>query len=1062
MSHPVTVQHAPRFTAPEAVEVARTLYGLEGTAEALPSERDQNFKLTTHTGELLVLKMANAAERLDVLDFENQAMAYVARRAPRLRLASVVPTRSGEAIGSAEGRGADGKPHRYFVRLLTWVPGVPLALVRPHSEALLVNLGHAVGEMDRAFEGFEHPAMHRPFSWDLTRTLETVAPLLEGAPSPASTLGTSATSTPGTSTPSTSGTSGTSTPCTFSTTQLTLLSRLLSHFRTHVSPTLPSLRRQVIHGDWNDYNVLVRGQGVQKSGVQEVTPVTVVDFGDMVHSITVGDLAVAAAYALLEKPDPVAAAAAVVRGYHEVHPLEEQEIAILFDLIRARLAISVAMAARQVAAAPGNEYLQISQRQVWAALEKLDTVAPAWAHYVFRHACGLEPCPAAPAVREWLAANQERCHPVLPVDVNGPGVVRIDLSVGSVDLPRLETALTGEALSAHVARRLEEAGAELGVGAYNEPRLVYVTGLFTHPNNWLEENRTVHLGMDLFAAGGTPVHAALDGVVHSLQNNRGKGDYGPTIILEHTPPGGPRFYTLYGHLSARSLEALRVGERVDAGDEIARLGTMAENGGWAPHLHFQVVVDLLERSGEFPGVAAPSERDVWLSLCPDPNLVLRVPRRLLAPPSPDPGAIERARRRHLGPNLSVSYRRPLTIVRGHRQYLFDADGHRFLDAVNNVPHVGHSHPRVVEAVARQLAVLTTNTRYLHPLLAEYIERLTALLPSPLEVCYIVNSGSEANELALRLARARTGRRGVLVVEGAYHGNTSSLVDISPYKFDGPGGAGCPPHVRVAPLPVQRRFSSTSAERGFSPALSDLVADLASSASGLSAFFCESILSCAGQVVLPDGYLAEAYKAVHEAGGVTVADEVQVGFGRVGTHFWAFETQGVVPDIVTLGKPIGNGFPLGAVVTTREIAEAFHNGMEYFNTFGGSPAACAAGLAVLDVMRDEGLQAHALDVGTHLKALLSELARFPIVGDVRGLGLFLGVELVRDRGTMAPATAQADHVVNRMRDRGILLSTDGPHHNVIKIKPPLPFTRADAERLVSTLAETLEESAAQPS
>jgi len=245
-----------------------------------------------------------------------------------------------------------------------------------------------------------------------------------------------------------------------------------------------------------------------------------------------------------------------------------------------------------------------------------------------------------------------------------------------------------------------------------------------------------------------------------------------------------------------------------------------------------------------------------------------------------------------------------------------------------------------------------------------------------------------------------------------------------------------------------------------PTLPELVQDLASSASGLSAFFCESILSCAGQIVLPDGYLAEAYAAVHEAGGVTVADEVQVGFGRVGTHFWAFETQGVVPDIVTLGKPIGNGFPLGAVVTTREIAEAFHNGMEYFNTFGGSPAACAAGLAVLDVMRDEGLQAHALQVGAHLKALLSELARFPIVGDVRGRGLFLGVELVRDRETMAPAAAQADYIVNRMRDRGILLSTDGPHHNVIKIKPPLPFTRADAERLVNVMAETLEESAAQ--
>jgi 4-aminobutyrate aminotransferase-like enzyme/Ser/Thr protein kinase RdoA (MazF antagonist) len=1042
MSQPVTVHLAPRFTAPRAVEIAHALYGLEAMAEALPSERDQNFKLVTPGGQAYVLKIANASERREVLDFENRAMAHVARRAPRLGVARVVPTRGGETIGivtagaptsaapAAPGSPTEGDGRAHFVRLLTWVAGKPLALVKPHSEALLVNLGRAVGQLDCAFEGFDHPAMHRPFPWDLTRTLETTADLLTARTSSA--------------------------PNTSRTTRDEIIPRLLCRFRDVVSPALPSLRRHVIHDDWNDYNVLVRSN----AEVQDLTPVTVVDFGDMVHSIVVADLAVAAAYATLDKRDPIGAAAAIVRGYHEAHPLEKREIAILFDLIRARLAISVAMAARQGAAAPGNEYLQISQRQVWTTLAALDAVPPDWAHYVFRGACGLEPCPAAPAVREWIAANGPRFEPVLPLDLRGPRVTRIDLSVGSLDLSRLDTAVEPEALAAHVARRLDEANAEVGVGSYNEARLIYVTELFAHPTNWLEENRTVHLGIDLFAPAGTPVHAVLEGVVHGLRDNRGPGDYGPTIILEHEPAGGPRFYTLYGHLSARSLDSLRIGERVEAGDEIARLGTIAENGGWSPHLHFQVVVDMLGRGGEFPGVAAPGERAVWLSLCPDPNQLLGIPAARLAPPPPEAGDIEQARRRHLGPNMSVSYRRPLTIVRGHRQYLFDADGRRYLDAVNNVPHVGHSHPRVAEAVARQFAVLTTNTRYLHPLLAEYVERLTALLPAPLEVCYIVNSGSEANELALRLARATTGRRGVLVVGAAYHGNTSALVDISPYKFDGPGGTGCPSHVRVASVPA-----FPPAAQGFSPAdqrpaLPDLAAELASSPSGLSAFFCESILSCAGQIVLPDGYLAEAYAAVHAAGGVTVADEVQVGFGRVGTHVWAFETQGVVPDIVTLGKPIGNGFPLGAVVTTREIAGSFHNGMEYFNTFGGSPAACAAGLAVLDVMRDEGLQAHALEVGAHLKARLSELRRFPIIGDVRGLGLFLGVEFVRDRVTMEPAPGQAEYLVNRMRERGILLSTDGPHHNVIKIKPPLPFTLTDADRLASVMADTLDEDGAQ--
>jgi 4-aminobutyrate aminotransferase-like enzyme len=518
---------------------------------------------------------------------------------------------------------------------------------------------------------------------------------------------------------------------------------------------------------------------------------------------------------------------------------------------------------------------------------------------------------------------------------------------------------------------------------------------------------------------------------------------------------------------------------VARGEPLGWVGEANENGGWPPHLHFQVIVDLLGFEGNFPGVAPPGEREVWLSLSPDPNTVIGIPAAAFPPGPPAPDEILARRREHLGRNLSVSYRRPLTILRGEGQFLFDAEGRRFLDAVNNVPHVGHSHPRVVAAAARQLSLLDTNTRYLHPALAEYVERLAALVPAPLRVCFVVNSGSEANELAIRLARAYTGARGIIAVDGGYHGNTSSLVDISPYKFNGPGGAGCPAHVRVAPMPdVYRGLAAGLVRRGgptvvaakdvgsalgswFAQGVARAAGDLSASEHGLSAFFCESLLSCGGQIVLPDDYLRRSYQAVRAAGGVCVADEVQVGFGRVGTHFWGFETQGVVPDIVTLGKPIGNGFPLGAVVTTPAIAESFANGMEYFNTFGGSPVACSVGLAVLDVMRDERLQERALRVGAHLKEGLDTLRRFPIVGDVRGLGLFMGVELVRDRATLEPAASQADHVVNRLRERGILVSTDGPLHNVIKVKPPMVFTEADADRLAAALGDVLGEDAAQP-
>ncbi|MEM9594155.1 MAG: aminotransferase class III-fold pyridoxal phosphate-dependent enzyme [Acidobacteriota bacterium] len=415
------------------------------------------------------------------------------------------------------------------------------------------------------------------------------------------------------------------------------------------------------------------------------------------------------------------------------------------------------------------------------------------------------------------------------------------------------------------------------------------------------------------------------------------------------------------------------------------------------------------------------------------------------------------RRRHIGPSLSLSYREPLKMVRGRGQYLYDRGGRPYLDLVNNVCHVGHCHPRVVSSGQAQMARLNTNTRYLYDGLTDYAERLCATLPSPLEVCYFVNSGSEANELALRLARARTGRHDLMVVDGAYHGHTAGLIDISPYKFMGKGGSGrAEPWVHVVPVADGYRGRHKGQGRDTGVAYGDDVGEtLARLPEGVAGFISESLLGCGGQVVPPEGYFETAYRHVRAAGGVCIADEVQVGFGRVGTHFWAFERQGVVPDIVVMGKPIGNGHPMAAVVTTREIADAFANGMEFFATFGGNPVSCAIGLAVLDVIRDEGLQQHAHDVGTRFKAGLEALVdKHELIGEVRGVGLFLGVELVRDRGTLEPAAAEADEVVNRMKARGMLLSTDGPLHNVIKIKPPMVLTADDVDMVVRSLDDVL--------
>ena len=417
------------------------------------------------------------------------------------------------------------------------------------------------------------------------------------------------------------------------------------------------------------------------------------------------------------------------------------------------------------------------------------------------------------------------------------------------------------------------------------------------------------------------------------------------------------------------------------------------------------------------------------------------------------------RRRLIGGSLRLAYRRPVQIVRGSMQYLFDESGRRYIDGYNNVPHVGHSHPRIVDAAERQMRLLNTNTRYLHELLVRYAERLTATLPAPLRVAYFVNSGSEANELALRLARAHTRRRDVIVLEGAYHGNTTTLVDISPYKFAGPGGTGRAPWVHVAPVPDVYRGAfgagGPDAGRTYADAVLPLIDAIGARGDGPCAFIAESCPSVAGQIVPPPGYLSRVYAHVRAAGGVCIADEVQTAFGRIGTHRYAFEAQGVVPDIVVMGKPIGNGHPIGAVVTTAEIAASFDNGMEFFSTFGGNTVSCAIGLAVLDVLEEEQLQPHADAVGARLIAGLRALAdRHAIVGDVRGAGLFVGVELVRDRATRDPAAVEAAEVVNRLREGGILIGTEGPHDNVLKIRPPMPFTIEDAEAVVAALAEAL--------
>ncbi|MEU7860828.1 aminotransferase class III-fold pyridoxal phosphate-dependent enzyme [Nonomuraea sp. NPDC049141] len=779
-----------------------------------------------------------------------------------------------------------------------------------------------------------------------------------------------------------------------------LVTEVFDRYRDHVAPRVAALPHQVIHNDANELNILVDDGG-------EVA--ALIDFGDVAWNPRVCGLAVAGAYAMQGHADPLRAVLPVVSGYDEVSPLRPAELEVLYDLMRTRLAMSVCLSAYQHANDPANDYLLVSRRGVTRVLRRLAGTSPGLAHFRLRDAVGFAPNPLARAVRQHFESGVARPVPLLP------GAAPPDEAVSARPVP------AAPVLDAPPARYGEETAQPPG------------------------RRPEIHLGCDLVTGEGVTVRCPLPSVVHTVKTHPSG-----SVVLEHRTDGGVPFWTLYRHLDASSITHLTPGGELAPGDPLGTAG--------ATRARLQLLTHLLGMGADFPDTAPVDEADLWRGISTDPGLVLG--RGGAARPRREADGIAARRRTNLSRAMSLSYREPLHLVRGEGAYLFDASGRPWLDLVNNVCHVGHCHPRVVAAGHRQAARLNTNTRYLHESVVEYARRLVELLPDPLRVCFFVNSGSEANDLALRLAAAHTGAADVLVLDHAYHGHLSSQIALSPYKFDRRGGRGRPDttHVCELPDPYRGRLRAGRDDdlgRRYAGSVADRLAGLAAAGRRPAAFFAESLQSCGGQIVYPDGYLREAFEHVRRAGGVCVTDEVQVGLGRVGRSFWGFEPQGVVPDIVTLGKPLGNGHPLAAVVTTPEIARSFETGMEYFNTFGGNPVSAEIGLAVLDVVRDEGLQAHARRRGEQLLRGLRRLSgRHPLIGDVRGEGLFLGVELSLDG--LLPATAQAGAVKEAVKARGVLLSTDGPADNVLKIKPPLVLTGADCELFLDVLDDALGE------
>ncbi len=416
----------------------------------------------------------------------------------------------------------------------------------------------------------------------------------------------------------------------------------------------------------------------------------------------------------------------------------------------------------------------------------------------------------------------------------------------------------------------------------------------------------------------------------------------------------------------------------------------------------------------------------------------------------------RRRARLLGPDLALSYQEPLHLIRGEDVWLYDTRGRTYLDAYNNVAHVGHCHPAVVEAISRQVGQLNTNTRYLHETVLDFSEQLTATLPTDLDVAFYVNSGSEANDIAWQMAKAFTGNTGLIVLDQAYHGITEATAWMSPSEYEADRR---PDHLETLESPDgyrgRLRGDGPKIGRGYAERCDEAVANLAKRGLQPAALIVDSGTSSCGILDLPAEYLAAVASKVHAAGGLYIADEVQIGVGRPGSHFWGFGAFDVQPDIVTIGKPIGNGHPIGVIVTRREILAKFNAYMPFFSTFGGNPVSAAAGLAVLQVIDRQKLQQNAAETSAYIKAGIRDLAeRQSLIGDVRGSGLLIGIDLVLDRETREPASTAAKQVFNHMRDNGVLIGTAGPYRNVLKIRPPMTFNKTHADQLINTLAEAL--------
>ena len=723
-----------------------------------------NYLVELESGEKCVLKTYFFEDDLlDVVQAENEILLHLSSDGSKLYPR---PLAFKDASFEKKIHVAD---NMLIVRMLSFLDGQFLGGV-PLTQALIKSFGVFVARMDVALAGMNNYVIQaREWEWDLQYfelNKKYLVDILDAH-------------------------------------DRNIIQYFFMQFDEKVRPALPSLRKQIIHNDPNEWNVLTENDTV--SGI--------IDFGDLAYTQLINEVAIARTYICLNQENPLQVATNFLAAYHDVFPLQENEMDVLYYLVAGRLCTSVLNAAHSRKVNPNNEYAFSTEKSAWQLLYKWLTISPVLAGNTFREAIGLA--------------------------INAPIKIKSALS---------------------------------------------------------------------------------------------------------------------------------------------------------------------------------------------------------------------ERKQHISSILSVSYKNPLFLTKSAFQYMYDVYGNTILDAYNNIPQVGHAHPKVVYAGRRQMAKLNTNTRYLYDLLPMYAERLLGKFPSSLNRVFFVNSGSAATDLAIRMAYAHSSNKGIMVMEHGYHGHTRTATDISHYKYANKKGYGQKEMILQAEIPdtYRGKFKGVDAGKKYAQ---KAIQQMNESPLSIAAFISEPIVGCAGQVPLANGYLKELYPAVRAQGGICISDEVQTGFGRLGSFFWGFEAHDVVPDMVVIGKPMGNGHPMGAVIVTQEIAESFEQGVEFFSSFGGNPVSCAIGLAVLDVIDEEKLQENAQVVGEYYMQLFQELAqKYPCIGDVRGAGLFIGVEIVKKNGE--PDTKLAHHIKNELRNQHILISTDGPFDNVLKSKPALCFTKENAQTVVDAVAGVL--------